>query len=97
MEYFGIRKIDNFEKYIAMNIINPNDIFTNESSVFHNSNHLDNLFMQNTVIPPEDIGIIQIPDHYDLIQFIAKKSGLKDGEYIDYYNGSKLEISHQKK
>ena len=97
MEYFGIRRIDNFENYIAMNIINPSDFFTKESSIFPDLNHLDNLFMKNTIIPPEDIGIIQIPDHYDLIQLIAKKNGLKQGQYIDYYNGSELETSHKKK
>lgn len=52
--------------------------------------------MLNTLIQPE-IGIIQIPNRYDLIQLIARKNGLSTGEYIRYNDGLKLSSPYHKK
>ena len=41
--------------------------------------------MIDTVISPEQLGFLFVPDRYDLIQLIAKNKGLNLGEELDYF------------
>ena len=45
--------------------------------------------MIDTVIPPEQLGIIAVPDYFDLIEYIAKNKNILPGEEFDYFTVEK--------
>ncbi len=96
LDSFGVHKIENVSEYITSRVSKPNDFFT-KSPTLPEVNGLDNLFMLNTNIPAEDIGIVQVPSHYDLVQMIARKKGANNGEFASYVDGSILDSVTLKK
>lgn len=75
----------NLKEHIESYCNNGYNFFTTNVGSNSNTNNMDNLIMINTVISPEKLGFLLVPDRYDLIQLIAKNKGLKLGEEIDYF------------
>lgn len=67
------------------------DFFTSKIGSNSNTNNMDNLVMINTVVPPEKLRILRVPDRFDLIQLIALNKGLQKGEKIDYFTFDRVE------
>ena len=67
------------------------DFFTSTIGSNSNSNNMDNLVMINTVVPPEKLRFLRVPDRFDLIQLIALNKGLQQGEKIDYFTFDRVE------
>ena len=80
----------NLEDHIQTNC-GYKDFFTSEIGSNSNTNNMDNLVMINTVIPPEKLRFLRVPDRFDLIQLIALNKGLQRGEKIDYFTFNKVE------
>lgn len=76
----------NLKEHIERYCNDGYNFFTTNVGSNSNANNMDNLIMINTVISPEQLGFLFVPDRYDLIQLIAKNKGLKLGEELDYFS-----------
>lgn len=76
----------NLKEHIERYCNDGYNFFTTNVGSNSNTNNMDNLIMINTVISPEQLGFLFVPDRYDLIQLIAKNKGLKLGEELDYFS-----------
>ena len=65
------------------------NFFTTSVGSNSNPNNMDNFVMIDTVIPPEQLGIIAVPDYFDLIEYIAKNKNILPGEEFDYFTVEK--------
>ena len=65
------------------------NFFTTSVGSNSNPNNIDNFVMIDTVIPPEQLGIIAVPDYFDLIEYIAKNKNILPGEEFDYFTVEK--------
>ena len=75
----------NIKEHIEANCNDGYNFFTTNVGSNSNTNNMDNLIMINTVISPDKLGFLFVPDRYDLIQLIAKNKGLNLGEELDYF------------
>ena len=75
----------NLKEHIERNCNDGYDFFTTNVGSNSNHNNMDNFVMINTVISPEQLEFLFVPDRYDLIQLIAKNKGLNLGEELDYF------------
>ncbi len=82
-------KID-LDDYIRVNC-EFGKFFTSRTGSNSNTNNMDNLVMINTIIPPEKLKFLSVPDRYDLLQLIALNKGLQQGEKIDYFTFDRIE------
>lgn len=89
-EFVGENKRINLEDHIQANS-GYIDFFTSRIGSNSNSNDMDNLVMINTVVPPEKLRFLRVPDRFDLIQLIALNKGLQQGEKIDYFTFDRVE------
>ena len=89
-EFVGENKRINLEDHIQANS-GYIDFFTSRIGSNSNSNDMDNLVMINTVVPPEKLRFLRVPDRFDLIQLIALNKGLQQGERIDYFTFDRVE------
>ena len=48
------------------------------------SNNLNDMVVENVLIPPKELGIITIPSRYEFIQMKAKVLGISNGKTINY-------------
>lgn len=80
----------NLDEHIQTNFLG-NNFFTSDTGSNQNSNNMDNLVMINTIIPPEKLSFLRVPDRYDLIQLIAINKGLQNGEKLDYFTFDKID------
>ena len=90
MEVVGENNKINLGQHIEDNCRYGN-FFTTRVGSNSNTNNMDNLVMINTIIPPEKLRFLKVPDRYDLIQLIALCKGLQQGEKIDYFSFDRVE------
>ena len=79
--------IDNYYSQMALN-----GLYLSNS--FGNSGQLNDGVTVGKTIPGKEIGIIDVPDEYVILQKIAKEKGLEQGSYIDYFTGQKVDYDH---
>lgn len=96
MEVVGENSKINLGQHIERNCGFGN-FFTTTVGSNSNTNNMDNLVMINTIIPPEKLKFLKVPDRYDLIQLIALSKGLQQGEKIDYFSFEKVENKEKSK
>lgn len=80
----------NLDEYIQNNCSMGN-FFTSHIGSNSNPNNMDNLVMINTILSPEKLRLLKVPDRYDLIQLIALNKNLQQGEKIDFFTFKKVE------
>lgn len=76
--------VDNYYSPMALN-----GLYLSNS--FGNSGQLNDGVTVGKTIPGKDIGIVDVPDEYVIMQKIAKEKGLKQGTYIDYFTGHEVD------
>ncbi|MGN1297839.1 MAG: hypothetical protein ACI4VH_05400 [Clostridia bacterium] len=81
------RKYTTLEQYYSPMALNGLYL----SNSFGNSGQLNDGVTTGKTIPGKDIGIIDVPDEYTIVQMIAKEKGLEFGTYIDYFTGQKID------
>lgn len=95
MEVVGENNRINLDKHIQTNC-GYSSFFTSRLGSNSNTNNMDNLVMVDTVIPPEKLKFLRVPDRYDLIQLIALNKGLQQGEKLDYFTFDRVEREGEK-
>ena len=95
MEVVGENNRINVDKHIQTNC-GYSSFFTSRLGSNSNTNNMDNLVMVDTVIPPEKLKFLRVPDRYDLIQLIALNKGLQQGEKLDYFTFDRVEREGEK-
>ena len=95
MEVVGENNRINLDEHIQTNC-GYSSFFTSRLGSNSNSNNMDNLVMVDTVIPPEKLKFLRVPDRYDLIQLIALNKGLQQGEKLDYFTFDRVEREGEK-
>ena len=86
------RKYTTLEQYYSQMALNG--LFLSNS--FGNSGQLNDGVTVGKTIPGKEIGIIDVPDEYTIMQRIAKEKGLENGTYIDYFDGREVDNCHSK-
>ena len=81
------RKYTTLEEYYSQMALNG--LFLSNS--FGNSGQLNDGVTVGKTIPGKEIGIIDVPDEYTIMQRIAKEKGLENGTYIDYFTGQEID------
>ena len=84
------------KEFINYNLNFSSGFFTEKVGSNANENNMDNFVMINTVINPNHLQFLQVPDRYDLMQLIAKNNGLKVGNEFDYFTFQQLIKSSKK-
>lgn len=95
MEVVGANNRINLDEHIQTNCRYGN-FFTSQIGSNSNTNNMDNLVMSDTVISPEKLKFLRVPDRYDLIQLIALNKGLQQGEKLDYFTLDRVERKVEK-
>lgn len=60
-----------------------------EKSEEAETNNLGNLVSVDTAIPSSELGFVEVPDQFEMMQKFAELRGLKKGDKIDYFTGEK--------
>lgn len=80
----------NLDEHIQYNCSMGN-FFTSHIGSNSNPNNMDNFVMINTILLPEKLRFLKVPDRYDLIQLIASNKNLQQGEKIDFFTFKKVQ------
>ncbi len=82
------------EKYLKNNLrfyalSNPVDVFS-RSSCGHNIFDVDDMAICDNIISSKSIGFVEVPDGYELKQYLAHVQGAKWGDRIDFTTGKRV-------
>ena len=66
------------------------DYFSQNSNEAEDNN-LGNLVSIGSAIPASELGFVEVPDQFEMMQRFAKIRGFKKGDKIDYFTGEKYE------
>ena len=80
------RKYTSPERYYSS--MATNGLFL--SNEFGNCGQLNDGVTVGETIPGTEIGIIELMDEFEMKQAFARKRGLKEGDYIDYFTGEEV-------
>ncbi len=83
------------EKFLKINLKfyalgNPVDAFS-RYTCGKNIFDVDDMSICDNVIPPTSLGLIEVPDGYELRQYLAHVKGARWGDKIDFVSGKKID------
>ncbi len=83
------------EKYLKINLKffalgNPIDVFS-RNKCGKNIFEVDDIAICDNIIPPTSLGLVEVPDGYELRQYLAYVKGAKMGDLVDFQSGKRVE------
>ena len=83
MSSTGSEKVE-INKFIEDNVHDDYLSFFSHTINGWDANNLNDIVVENVLIPPKELGIITIPSRYEFIQMKAKILGISNGKTINY-------------